>query len=466
MKFSSPTKIQRESIPVSVFGKCDILGASPTGSGKTLGNISNPNMFNFFSNSYFDILAFGIPIVQSIQKILSENEGNTDHLYSVILTPTRELAQQIHKHLKEITKYTQVSIACIIGGLAVVKQERLLKLKPHIVIGTPGRIWELVKDGNEHLQKIESVRFFVVDETDRMAEKGHFTELEEILKLLNNTDNKSQRQNFVFSATLTMLHDLPQHKKKSKNMTKDQRLNEFVTMFGMKDPKVFDVTSQSGMAAKLIESLILFELGEKDFHLYYIIINHPGRTIVFCNSIECVKRIASVLSHLNITPVMLHGKMEQKQRLKNLENFQKNEDSIMVTTQVAARGLDIPNVQHVIHYQVPTTGEDYVHRSGRTARVDKEGLSILIVSPEEVKFFVKLQKTLGRSKIAKIKKKKIQKHQKSFLQTRICRYFPLMKKRCRTCASESVWHEKLRDLICSYEEKTTIETGRKKLQMT
>lgn len=290
-----------------------------------------------------------------------------------------------------------MTIACIIGGLAQVKQERVLKSKPHIIIGTPGRIWELVQDGNEHLQKIDNVKFFVVDETDRMAEKGHFTELEEILKLLNASDNCTTRQNFVFSATLTMLHELPQHKKKVKKMSKDQRLGEFITMFGMKNPKVFDITSQSGVAAKLIESRILCELDEKDFYLYYILINYPGRTIVFCNSIECVKRCSSVLSHLNITPVVLHGKMEQKQRLKNLENFQKNEDSVLITTQVAARGLDIPNVQHVVHYQVPTTGEDYVHRSGRTARADKEGLSILIISPDEVKFFVKLQKTLGRS---------------------------------------------------------------------
>lgn len=350
-----------------------------------------------FSSTFSSISAFGIPIVQSIQKIISEGDGDTDDLYSVILTPTRELAQQIYKHLKAIAKYTQVKIACIIGGLAQVKQERVLKSKPHIVIGTPGRIWELVQDGNEHLQKIDSVKFFVVDETDRMAEKGHFTELEEILKLLNASDNSTRRQNFVFSATLTMLHELPQHKKKVKKMSKDQRLGEFISMFGMKNPKVFDITSQSGVAAKLIEARILCELDEKDFHLYYILIHYPGRTIVFCNSIECVKRVASVLSHINITSVVLHGKMEQKQRLKNLENFQKNEDSVMITTQVAARGLDIPNVQHVVHYQVPTTGEDYVHRSGRTARADKEGLSILIMAPDEVKFFVKLQRTLGRS---------------------------------------------------------------------
>lgn len=334
---------------------------------------------------------------------MEDSEKDEGKLYSLILTPTRELAQQIYKHLKAIAKYTQVTIACIIGGLAQVKQERVLKANPHIVIGTPGRIWEMYQDGNQHLQKIADLPYLVVDETDRMVEKGHFAELEEILQILNASESKSIRQTFVFSATLTMIHELPQylrHKKKKKTvkMSKDSKLNELIAMFGMKNPKVFDISSQSGMAEKLIEARILCSLDEKDYFMYYIITNYPGRTIVFCNSIDCVKRNASILSHLNITPIVLHGKLEQKQRLKSLEAFQNNEDSVLVTTQVAARGLDIPNVQHVIHYQVPTTGEDYVHRSGRTARAEKEGLSILIIEPGEVKFFVKLQKTLGRSK--------------------------------------------------------------------
>lgn len=352
--------------------------------------------------------------MQSIQKALSDSDEESGDLFSVILTPTRELAQQIHKHLKAIAKYTKVTIACIIGGLATVKQERVLKSKPHIVIGTPGRVWELVQDGNEHLQKINNVKYFVVDETDRMVEKGHFAELEEILKVLNSDESNAKRQTFVFSATLTTVHELPQylrrmkkHKNNSGEMSKDQRLNDFIATFGMKNPKVFDITSQSGVAAKLIEARILCSLDEKDLFLYYILTKYPGRTIVFCNSIDCVKRNASVLSHLKITPIVLHGKMEQKQRLKNLENFQKDENSILMTTQVSARGLDIPNVQHVIHYQVPSTGEDYVHRSGRTARADKEGLSILIMEPGEVKYFVKLQKTLGRSEKRPIKRSQL-----------------------------------------------------------
>lgn len=408
--------------------------------------------------------------MQSIQKALDDNEKHNEDLFSIILTPTRELAQQIHKHLKAIAKYTKVKIACIIGGLATVKQERVLKSNPHIVIATPGRIWELYQDGNEHLQKIANLKYLVVDETDRMVEKGHFAELEEILQVLNASESSATRQTFVFSATLTMIHELPKYlrkKKKSKKaatMSKDKRLNEFIAMFGMKNPKVFDITQQSGVAEKLVEARILCSLDEKDFYLYYILINYPGRTIVFCNSIDCVKRAASVLTHLNITPIVLHGKMEQKQRLKNLEGFQKNEDSILVTTQVAARGLDIPNIQHVIHYQVPTTGEDYVHRSGRTARADKEGLSILLMEPGEVKFFIKLQKTLGRSK--KHLETKTAFNLLNEFQTRICRFSQLTREFCKTSGSVFDWREKLSRWTCKSDERTTIATGRKRLLTT
>lgn len=382
LKFMKPTEIQQQAIVAAVCSRNDILGAAPTGSGKTL--------------------AFGIPVVQGIEETLAGSDESDVDLFSIILTPTRELAQQIYKHLLAISKYTRVKIACIIGGLAAVKQERVLKSNPHIVIGTPGRIWELFQDGNAHLQKLTSLKYLVVDETDRMVERGHFAELEELLQVLNASESCVKRQTFVFSATLNLIHELPEYFKKNrrkKQQTVEGKLNELKSMFGMKNPKVIDCTSVKGVAENLVECRILCSNDEKDFFLYYILLNHPGRTIVFCNSIDCVKRNASVLTHLNMTPIVLHGKMEQKQRLKNLENFQKNDDSVLIATQVAARGLDIPNIQHVVHYQVPTTGEDYIHRSGRTARADKEGLSVLIIESSEVTNFVKLQKTLGRSKI-------------------------------------------------------------------
>lgn len=190
--FTCPTEIQSSTIPSAILGKRDILGAAETGSGKTL--------------------AFGIPIIDGILKYKKRSKTDEKELFAVVLTPTRELASQIHDHLKEIAKYTGIKIASIFGGLATVKQKRVLKQCPEIVIATPGRLWELIEEGDEHLNKINAVKYFVVDETDRMVEKGHFEELQKLLVVLNeDEENVKNRQNFIFSATLTMVHDLPDY---------------------------------------------------------------------------------------------------------------------------------------------------------------------------------------------------------------------------------------------------------------
>lgn len=165
----------------------------------------------------------------------------------------------------------------------------------------------------------------------------------------------------------------------------------------MKNPKIVDLTLSRGTARNLTESRILCETTQKDVYLYYFLQKHPGRSIVFCNSIECVKRLVSVLGYLNCAPLGLHGNMAQKQRLKNIDRFKARPDSLLVATDVAARGLDIPLVQHVIHYQTPRTTENYVHRSGRTARANNEGIAVLLMDPTEVRFYTKLYQDLGRS---------------------------------------------------------------------
>lgn len=190
--FTLPTEIQTLSIPPAIFGKRDILGAAETGSGKTL--------------------AFGIPIIEGIIRHKQKSQDDTKPLYAVVLTPTRELASQIHGHLKDIAKYSDLKVAAIFGGMAVPKQKRVLKQCPEIVIATPGRLWELYEEGDEHLAKMDRIKYFVVDETDRMVEKGHFEEMHKLLEVINAEDeNRKERRNFIFSATLTMVHDLPDY---------------------------------------------------------------------------------------------------------------------------------------------------------------------------------------------------------------------------------------------------------------
>ncbi|PSN37549.1 hypothetical protein C0J52_12557 [Blattella germanica] len=371
--FKDPTEIQARTLSAAILGKRDILGAAETGSGKTL--------------------AFGIPILYHIfedkRRNINEEKDLMDEsrLRALILTPTRELAIQIKNHLKAVMKYTDIKIAVVVGGMSVQKQERLLSRRPEIVVATPGRLWELIGDGNPHLAGIRDIRYLAVDETDRMLEKGHFQELQNLLELLNLDEKKKRkRQNFVFSATLTLTHEPPKHlkgQKKKMKITPGQKLQSIMTVLGVTNPKVVDVTNDSGLAGTLTESRIMCSLEEKDFYLYYFLQRHRGRTLIFCNSISCVRRLAQLLSLLKCQPLPLHANMMQRQRLKNLDRFRENPFGVLLATDVAARGLDIP--------------DSYVHRSGRTARAQKQGLTLLLIEPAEVQYYVKLCSTLGKS---------------------------------------------------------------------
>ncbi|KFV91766.1 ATP-dependent RNA helicase DDX24, partial [Eurypyga helias] len=322
-------------------------------------------------------------------------------LLGLVLTPTRELAVQVKHHIDAVAKFTGIRTAILVGGMAAQKQERVLNRKPEIVIATPGRLWELVKERHPHLSNLRQLRCLVIDEADRMVEKGHFLELSQLLEILNDSQYNPQRQTFVFSATLTLVHQTPTRvlqKKNAKKMDKKTKLELLMEKIGIKGkPKVIDLTRKEATVETLTETRIHCNTDEKDYYLYYFLLQYPGRTMVFANSIDCVKRLSSLLTILNCDPLPLHANMHQKQRLKNLERFAERESCVLLTTDVAARGLDIPNVQHVIHYQVPRTSELYVHRSGRTARAANEGLSLLLVGPDDLINFRKIYKTLEKS---------------------------------------------------------------------
>lgn len=320
-------------------------------------------------------------------------------LLGLVLTPTRELAVQVKHHIDAVAKFTDIKTALVVGGMAQQKQRRVLKRRPEIIIATPGRLWDLIKERHPHLVNLRQLRCLVIDEADRMVERGHFAELENLLEMLNTTHFNPTRQTFVFSATLTMVHSLPTRllQKKKKNLDQRNKLEILMEKVGIKSkPKVIDLTRKEATVETLIETQIHCQKDEKDFYLYYFLLQYPGRTMVFANSIDCIKRLNSLLVILDCTPLPLHANMHQKQRLKNLERFAERENCVLLTTDVAARGLDIPNVQHVIHYQVPRTSETYVHRSGRTARATKEGLCMLLVSPDDMMNFKKICKSLGK----------------------------------------------------------------------
>ncbi|XP_011305135.1 ATP-dependent RNA helicase DDX24 [Fopius arisanus] len=461
-KFSTPTSIQSLTLPPAILGRRDILGAAETGSGKTLafgipilsGILELKSKQHEISNHELEISrkiddcgatstgwtvsSDGGDDVDEKHCNPEEEESEEEHpdrpdeksvgcvrvidnidsndfipslsckpLYALILTPTRELAIQIKNHISRAAKYTDIKVAVVVGGMAAVKQERILSKGPEIVIATPGRLWELIDQGNPHLTKLNSLKYLAIDETDRMLEKGHFQELHQILERVNSDESSVQdRQTFVFSATLTLVHDIPdylQRKKKGNSkskifkLTPGQKLQKIIALLKIKNPKIVDVTKARGTAGTLTECRITCTMDHKDYYLYYFLRRHRGRTLIFCNSIGCVKRLATLFGILECNPLPLHASMQQRQRLKNLEKFQESPEGLLIATDVAARGLDIPNVEHVIHYQVPRTSEGYVHRSGRTARAQKEGITVLMMEPSELSYYTKLCKTLGHT---------------------------------------------------------------------
>ena len=321
------------------------------------------------------------------------HENVKEHpLYALIVTPTRELAVQIQSHITAAGKYANVKSVAIIGGLATQKQERLLRKCPEIVIGTPGRLHKLVMNGNLHLNSFSTLKFFVIDECDRMLEHGHFQELSEIIDLVNKNKTGKQ-QKFLFSATLT----LPSYLKQSK-WKKQQHKSEMQILVNKVDlnskAKVIDLTTKSVTVSSLKQFKVMCTNEDKELYLVYFLLSHSGRTIIFVNSIACIRRLYSLLTLLGKEPLQLHAGKQQRQRLKFLDQFIKNEQGLLIATDVAARGLDISKVKNIIHFQLPVDPKIYIHRSGRTARAKQEGVSFILEGPEDFRNYKKILQVL------------------------------------------------------------------------
>ncbi|XP_056401626.1 ATP-dependent RNA helicase DDX24, partial [Hyla sarda] len=461
--FSTPTPIQALALPSAIRDKMDVLGAAETGSGKTLA-FAIPMIHSILEwRKIQEQKASGEEaamedeekveeelekVEEELEKVEEELEKEEEELEKVeeeeaeeddddedeystigcvkvvkdvdingnsappggadtqkpllglVVTPTRELAVQVKHHIDAVARFTGIKAAIVVGGMAPQKQQRMLNRRPEIVIATPGRLWEMIKEKHPHLCNLRQLRCLVIDEADRMVEKGHYAELTQLLEMLSDSFYHPHRQTFVFSATLTLIHQAPNRlmqKKNFKKMDKAGKLESLMGKIGLKGkPKVIDLTRKQATVETLTESRIHCSSDEKDFYLYYFLLQYPGRTMVFANSIDCIKRLTSLLTILECNPLPLHANMHQKQRLKNLERFAERESCVLLTTDVAARGLDIPNIQHVLHYQVPRTSETYVHRSGRTARASSDGLTLLLIGPDDMINYRKIFRTLEK----------------------------------------------------------------------
>ncbi|KAK6465093.1 P-loop containing nucleoside triphosphate hydrolase protein [Scheffersomyces coipomensis] len=379
--FEKPTPIQRKTIPLAIEGK-DVIGKATTGSGKTL--------------------AYGIPILEKY--ISKSDEDKADHPTGLIFTPTRELAHQVVTHLNQITKLSPLSshgIVSVTGGLSIQKQERLLSHSPGILVATPGRLLELLQKDSELVKTIAKVDIIVLDEADRLLQDGHFEEFDKILELLRKHRTSSETiawkwQTLVFSATFSKdlfgkLANKNSKKAESQGLIDNDEILELLnSKLKFKDtkPALVDANPKEIVAGLVTEALVECGPTERDLYLYYFLLMYPGSTLVFANAIDSVKRLVPLLNNLRIPTFSIHSSMIQKQRLRALEKFKNASgraggSAVLIASDVAARGLDIPDIDHVVHYHLPRSADIYIHRSGRTARAGKEGVSVMLCSPQE-----------------------------------------------------------------------------------
>ncbi|QIX01911.1 hypothetical protein AMS68_007428 [Peltaster fructicola] len=393
--FTKPSVIQKASIPLILDGG-DVIGKASTGSGKTL--------------------AFGIPILERFLELRTSKASSERSPLALLLSPTRELAHQLNKHITALCSGLTdgPSIVTLTGGLSLQKQRRQLK-SADVIIGTPGRLWEVISSERGLGKSLKDIQFLILDEADRLLSEGHFKEVEDILNVLDREDDaeddleatdkdvdavlpltskqETQRQTLVFSATFdkSLQKKLSSKTKYSGGLMNNKDSMEYLLskLNFQGEPQFVDANPVKQLAVGLKEGMIECGALEKDLYLYAILLHHQKtRSMVFVNSISAVRRITPFLENLGLPALALHSGMIQKARLRSVERFTaatgKHASAILVATDVAARGLDIPNVELVVHYHLPRAADMYVHRSGRTARAGREGSSILICSPEEV----------------------------------------------------------------------------------
>ena len=328
LKLIKPTPIQKISIPLALEGN-DILGTAQTGTGKTY--------------------AFGIPLINHLT--LDKDS------YAIILTPTRELALQVSSALKDLTSMKNIiDTAVIIGGDSIQKQLKQLK-KARLVVGTPGRIHDHIRRKSLKLSKFN---FLVLDETDRMLDMGFVEEMKSIIEKLPS------HQTLLFSATLP------------------KKISDIAKNF-MTNPQRVNVGEENTPLTNIKQEIKNVNQKEKFEHLKLELLEINGSVVLFVKTKRSADKIALKLRKDKFNAEAIHGDLRQSKREKVILKFRKNRFQILVATDVAARGLDIPHIEHVINYDIPQNPEDYIHRIGRTARAGAKGRALTFLTDGDKK---------------------------------------------------------------------------------
>jgi ATP-dependent RNA helicase DDX47/RRP3 len=344
--YKAPTEIQAESIPWSLQNR-DIIALAQTGSGKTA--------------------AFALPILQAM---LNEENLASVLPYAVVISPTRELAIQIADQFEKLGQGIGLRTSVIVGGVDMVAQAIALSKKPHVIVATPGRLVDHLE--NTKGFSLKKCKYLVLDEADRLLDLDFGPSLEKILRVLPR-----ERRTLLFSATMT---------------SKVEKLQRASVV----NPVRIQVGQKYSTVSKLKQTYLFFPNKLKDAYAVYLVNEwRGGSIIIFMATCANAQRFSLVLRSLGFTALPLHGQMDQSQRNAALAKFRSSSAQILVATDVASRGLDIPSVDHVLNFDIPATPKDYIHRVGRTARAGRSGIAATLVTQYDVEAFQKIEAALG-----------------------------------------------------------------------
>ncbi|MDU2671755.1 MAG: DEAD/DEAH box helicase [Clostridium sp.] len=346
--YEKPTAIQEKSIPAILDGK-DILGCAQTGTGKTA--------------------AFAIPILQSI--IEEKKVDNERKLKALIVAPTRELAIQIGENVTTYSKYLDIKSTVIFGGVNQSSQVRKIKSGIDVLIATPGRLIDL---SNQRHVDLKNVKYFVLDEADRMLDMGMIHDVKRIISKL-----PKERQNLLFSATM------PKEVMKLVNSI-------------LKNPTKVEVQPVSSTVDIISQGAYMVSKKNKKSLLVHLLKDESIKSvIVFSRTKHGANKIAKDLNNVGIEAAAIHGNKSQNQRQLALNNFKEGSLRVLVATDIAARGIDVDELSHVINYDLPDVPETYVHRIGRTGRAGRDGVAITLCDSEELEMFRRIEKVIGKA---------------------------------------------------------------------
>ena len=345
--FRRPTDIQFKSIPPIMRGE-DVLAIAQTGTGKTA--------------------AFAIPIIHQIHE--RKKVSRTDKVRCIVMVPTHELALQLKEVFDAISNGMRIKTLCIFGGVEQQPQIDALYNGADIVIATPGRMFDLVSQGFLKLDKID---YLILDEADHMLDLGFIKDIQDMLRFL-----PKHRQTLFFSATIN---------EKIKKLAYSLVTNPIRIQISPKDP----------VAKNIQHADAYIELHDKRFFLESIIKEHPeNKILIFVRTKVRAERVAKAMERANIKTLTMHSDKEHEERLKVMDAFKKGMVKILIATDINARGIDIPNVDYVINYDLPEQAENYVHRVGRTGRGDKKGQAVSFCSTEEIPVLKEIETYLDK----------------------------------------------------------------------